>query len=346
MRYLIQNGLLSLVLFAATGAALPTQAADTSGSAVVVMYHRFGESVHPSTNIRLEQFEAHLAELAKPQYTVLPLPEIIARLRAKQPLPERTVGISIDDAFLSVYRQAFPRLKKAGLPFTLFVATDPVDRGIGGYMSWDQIREMQKAGATIGSQTHTHLHMARSSAARNAADLAKSNARFAAELGAAPQIIAYPYGEYSLAVGKTAKEAGFTAGFGQHSGVLHPNADMAYLPRFAMNENFGGESRFRLAVNALPLNVSDVTPQDPLLSLDNNPPILGFTVMGDAAKRLSRLACYASGQGKARIERLGSRVEVRLENAFSSGRARINCTMPTRSGRWRWYGLQFYVPKS
>lgn len=346
MIYLIRNAFLALAAVIATGALVPAQSADTAGSAVVVMYHRFGESVHPSTNIRIEQFEAHLEELAKPEYTVLPLPEIIARIRSKQTLPERTVGISIDDAFMSVYREAFPRLRKAGIPFTLFVATDPVDRGIGGYMSWDQIRELRKAGATIGSQTHTHLHMARSSDARNSSDLEKSNARFKAELGEVPKIIAYPYGEYSLAVGKIAKDAGFTAGFGQHSGVLHPNADMSYLPRFAMNENFGGVSRFRLAINALPLNVSDVTPLDPLLSLDNNPPILGFTVLGDAAKRLSRLACYASGQGKARLERLGARVEVRLENAFSSGRARINCTMPTRSGRWRWYGLQFYVPKS
>tara|TARA_R110000868_G_scaffold11751_17_gene57399 strand:- start:28943 stop:29938 length:996 start_codon:yes stop_codon:yes gene_type:complete len=328
------------------GMFTPARAAEQAASAVVVMYHRFGESVHPSTNIRLEQFEAHLEELSKPIYTVLPLPEILARLRAKQPLPERTVGISIDDAFLSVYREAFPRLRQAGFPFTLFVATDPIDRKIGGYMSWDQIRELKNAGVTIGSQTDTHLHMATSSDARNRSDLEKSNARFMAELGETPRIIAYPYGEYSLAAGRIAKEAGFTAGFGQHSGVLHPNADMFYLPRFAMNENFGGESRFRLAVNALPLDVSDVTPPDPLLSLDNNPPILGFTVNGEAAKRLSRLACYASGKGKARLERLGARVEVRLEDAFSGGRARINCTMPTRSGRWRWYGLQFYVPKS
>ncbi|HCH56901.1 MAG TPA: chitin deacetylase, partial [Rhodospirillaceae bacterium] len=88
------------------------------------------------------------------------------------------------------------------------------------------------------------------------------------------------------------------------------------------------------------------TPADPLLTESNNPPILGFTVKGPAAKRLSGLACYASGQGKARIERLGSRVEVRMQKAFSSGRARINCTMPTQSGRWRWFGMQFFVPKS
>ena len=323
--------------------AVPAMAAD---SAVVVMYHRFGESAHPSTNIRIEQFEAHLEELADPKYTVLPLPEIAARMKTRRPLPDRAVGISIDDAFLSVYREAFPRLRKAGLQFTLFVATDPVDRNIGGYMNWNQIRELRDAGVTIGSQTHTHLHMARSSDERNKGELEKSNARFLAELGAVPEIIAYPYGEYSLAVGSLSKEAGLTIGFGQHSGVLRTGSDMMYLPRFAMNENFGGISRFRLAVNALPLPVTEVSPADPLLSAENNPPILGFTVQGPASRRLSSLACYASGQGKTRMERLGARVEVRMQEAFPPGRARINCTMPTRSGRWHWYGLQFYVPRN
>ena len=340
---MIRFGAFAVFLAAAIGQAVPVMASD---SAVVLMYHRFGETAHPSTNIRIEQFEAHLEELSREKYTVLPLPEIIAKLRTRQPLPDRTVGISIDDAFISVYREAFPRLQEAGLPFTLFVATDPVDRKLGGFMDWDQIRELRDAGVTIGNQTHTHLHMASSHDDQNRGELEKSNARFRAELGEVPAIIAYPYGEYSLAVGRLSKEAGLTVGFGQHSGVVHADSDMLYLPRFAMNEKFGGIGRFKLAVNALPLAVTEVTPADPLLLESNSPPILGFTVKGAAAKRLSSLACYASGQGKVRIERLGSRVEVRMQEAFPSGRARINCTMPTRSGRWRWFGLQFYVPKS
>ena len=43
-------------------------------SAVIVMYHRFGESALPSTNIRLDQFAAHLAELTSGGYNVMPLP--------------------------------------------------------------------------------------------------------------------------------------------------------------------------------------------------------------------------------------------------------------------------------
>lgn len=334
-----------LPVVAALSILAGAQAAAAADSAVIVMYHRFGETAYPTTNIGVDQLEAHLAELAKPQYTVLPLPEIVAKLKAGESLPDRTVGISIDDAFLSIYAEAWPRLRKAKVPFTLFVATEPVDKGIAGYMNWDQIRELKKAGVTIGNHSHTHLHMPIATPAQNAEELRLSNERFRAELGEAPTLIAYPYGEYSLAVRKASRDAGFVAGFGQHSGVLFSGTDMFYLPRFAMNETFGGIDRFRLAVNALPLRVKDVSPADPLLSETNNPPILGFTVTGDAAKRLSHLTCYPSNQSAARLVKLGPRVEVRLDTEFPAGRARINCTLLAPSGRWHWYGMQFYVPK-
>ncbi len=343
MRKFLFSGLFA-VAAGTTGLIEPMPAA-AADSAVVIMYHRFGEDAYPSTNIRLDQFEAHLTELAKSRYTILPIPEIVDRQKKGKSLPDRTVALAIDDAFMSVYREAWPRLKAARLPFTLFVATEPVSRGQSGYMNWDQIRELKKAGVTIGSQTHSHLHMASSSAERNRGDLEESNSHFRTELGEAPTIIAYPYGEYSLAVREVAKEAGFTAGFGQHSGVLFTGVDRYYMPRFAMNEKFGDLSRFKLAANALPLRVKDVSPADPLLSPGNNPPLLGFTVVGDEALHLSRLSCYPSNHSKTRIERLGSRVEVRLHTAFPAGRARINCTMPAPSGRWRWYGLQFLVPR-
>ena len=331
-----------LALAAAGGLApMPALAAD---SAVVVMYHRFGESSLPLTNIHVEQFEAHLDELADSRYSVLPISEILSKLSAREPLPDRAVGISIDDAFLSVYEEAWPRLRDAGMPFTLFVATKALDEGVSGYMTWDQLRELHAAGVSIGSQTHSHPHMPRGSKTQNLEELRVSNERFRAELGAIPDIIAYPYGEYSLAVRDAAKEAGFAFGFGQHSGAIHYLQDMYYLPRFSMNEAYGGLSRFKLAVNALPLPVKDVTPADPLLSDETNPPPFGFTVAEPVARRLSRLSCYEARQGKLKLELLGPRVEVRLGEALAKGRSRVNCTMPARSGRWRWFGMQFYLP--
>lgn len=315
-------------------------------SAVVLMYHRFGESNHPSTNVTLEQFNGHIQELSSGEYAVKSLPEIIDALRSGRQLPENTVGISVDDAFLSVYRNAWPRLRRANFPFTLFVATDPIDNRTAGYMSWDQIRELAGAGVTIGSQTASHPHMAFMTPARNAAELKKSNGRFVTELGKAPSLIAYPYGEYSLAVGEVTKQANFVAAFGQHSGVVYPGSDFFYLPRFAFNEVYGDNRRLRMAARALPIRARDITPADTLIRGKGNPPLFGFTVDGLAPKRLSRLACYVSSQGQARIERLGDyRIEVRMDQAFRPGRTRINCTLPEADGRWRWFGRQFIVPR-
>src|SRR3546814_19422700 len=90
------------------------------------------------------------------------LPEIVARLRAGQPLPQRAVAITIDDAALSVYRAAWPRLTAAGLPFTLFVSTAPLDRGLSDSMSWQQLRELSGDPlVTVGNHGHRHAHMTR-----------------------------------------------------------------------------------------------------------------------------------------------------------------------------------------
>lgn len=325
----------------AFGWTLP--AAGAGDSAVVFMYHRFGEDGVPATNIRIEQFEAHLAELTSGRYTVLPLPEIVAAFREGRALPDRTIAITIDDAYLSVYTEAWPRLKAAGLPFTLFVATDPVDRGLRGFMSWDQIRDLVRAGVGIGSQTASHPHMPAASAARNQDEIARANRRFREELGLVPELFAYPYGEYSLAVREVVANSGFKAAFGQHSGVAYRGHDIFSLPRFALNETYGTLSRLKLAANALPLPVTDVTPQDPLLKV--NPPPFGFTV-AEGVAGLGRLACYASHMSEAvRVDQLGERrIEVRVDKPFPQGRGRINCTMPAEDGRWRWYGIQFYIP--
>lgn len=323
-------------------AVLP-DVARAADQAVIIMYHRFDEQDYPTTNIRLDQFDEHLAELTSGKYTVMSLPDIVAAMKAGTPLPDRTVGITVDDAYASVYEHAWPRLKKAGLPFTLFVATDPVDRKLGGIMTWDQIREIRDQGATIGHHTVTHAHMAGAAQDKNLAEFTEASKRLKAELGSVPKIFAYPYGEASQALEAMARDQGFEAAFGQHSGVAHPSLGYFYLPRFAMNESFGGIGRFRLAVNALAMPVADLTPADQLITA-NNPPAMGFTLIPPAPKAIDRLACFASHEGRARLERLGElRIEVRVNRPFPAGRGRINCTVPGPDGRWYWLGRQFFI---
>ncbi len=331
-------------LFAAglllASAIAPALAAE---SAVVLMYHRFGEDNHASSSVSIETFKAHLAELRDGGYTVLPVPEIVAALRAGRPLPDRAVGITVDDAYLSAYERGWPLLREAGFPLTLFVAAGPVDEARRGYMSWDQVREMMKEGVTIGHHTIWHRRLQRATPSRVVREIGEASLRYQAELGLVPEIFSYPYGEYSLAVRQAVIDAGFAAAFSQTSGVVHAGGDLYTLPHFIFAEKYAGLDRFRIAVNALPLPVSDLIPREPVLG--HNPPALGFTV-DENVTGLKRLDCYISGRGKARVEILApNRVEVRADEPFPPGRVRFNCTLQADAGRWRWLGAQYLVPK-
>lgn len=309
--------------------------------AAVLMYHRFGEDKYPSTNIRLDQFDAHLEKLASGDYTVLPLDKIIRHMQNGIDLPDRTVAITIDDAYLSVFTEAWPRLEAKGFPFTVFVATDPVDNGHPNYMSWDQLRRLQASGVGIGSQTKTHPHMHQISRVEIDTELFSSNQRFLQELGLRPTLFAYPYGEYNLAVIEHVKAAGFTAAFGQNSGIAHGFDGFFELPRFAFNEQYGAMDRLTLAIDGLPLKVNQILPADVVINA--NPPALGFTLAQEIAGN-RQLRCFNSTYGKLSVDRIGPRAEVRFPGILPSGRARVNCTMPGPDGRWRWFGKQFLVP--
>jgi peptidoglycan/xylan/chitin deacetylase (PgdA/CDA1 family) len=340
---------LALALLMTMGpAGVGTAAAQEAvTSAVILMYHRFGEDDYASTSVTMDQFDAHVAELTSGKYTVMPLSKIVAALKAGTALPDRTIALTIDDAYASVYTKAWPILKREGLPFSLFVATEPVDQGSPDFMTWDQISELQASGLVeIGSQAVTHPHMPLKSPARNKEELTASADRLQEKLGVRPTLFAYPYGEASRDVITQTQEAGYSAAFGQHSGVTNSTNDMFYLPRFPINVNYGGAERFTRLINALPLPVSGLTPSNPTLPKQGqgNPPAFGFTVEA-VAENLENLKCYHSDASQiSDFQQLGNRFEVRFDGAFAPGRTRINCTMMGHSGRWRWFGMQYYVP--
>ena len=314
-----------------------------TNSAVFIMYHRFGENNYPSTNVRLAQLENHIRELKSGPYTVLPVLQILSDIENGKALPERTVGITIDDGFESIYTKAWPRFRKAQLPFTVFISTNSIDQNRSNRLNWNQIREMRAAGVTFGAHTASHLHMVKASRNRNKLEIIKSNTRMTAELGEQPVIFAYPYGEASNEVYELISKSGYKYAFGQHSGAINRFSDKKYLPRFALNEQYGALNRFKLIVNTLPLPVSEFTPKSLIIG-KTNPPNVGFTVIS-SLKNLNKISCFTSEEGKVATTLLGtSRVEVRMTQPFIGGRNRLNCTLPGRGGRWHWLGAIFIVP--
>lgn len=326
----------------------PSTARDLAASdhrdAVILIYHRFGEDDVPSTNIRIAQFEEQLSELKAGGYSVLPLAEVLDAFETGRDLPERTVVLTVDDAYLSFAEAAWPRLKAHGFPVTLFVATDPVDQGLARYLDWDGIRRLRDEGVAIGHHGSGHIHMIDEGIDAARADIERANARFETEIGTVPDILAWPYGEFSEALETLARNLGFRAALGQYSGVASVSDARMALPRFPINESYASLSRFRLIANARALPATSVLPADSLLGPDGNPPAYGFTLAAEVPG-LSALACYPSHSREATISLLeGGRVEIRVDRPFPKGRGRINCTLPGPDGRWFWRGRFFYVP--
>lgn len=313
----------------------PAVASDTS--AVVLMYHRFGEAKYPSTNTTLAQLEAHIAYLKQNDFTVLPLPDIVRALKEGRDLPPKAVAVTIDDAYKSVVTEAWPRFKRAGFPVTLFVATQAVDKNYTDIMSWDDVRALAADGVVIGGHGHAHHHAPVLSADAVRADLETMQARFQTELSAVPDLYAHPYGEAGLEDLAILREAGFVAAFGQNSGPVYAQANRYLLPRFALNETYGAMDRFELVVNTKPLRAVDPVPADPVLRAQ--PKTLRFTVVQPPGD-LAGLSCFGPRGERLGVTHTANTVALTPGQTFPVGRARVNCTMKVKD-QWYWFGQEF-----
>lgn len=328
-------------------ASAPVLAAPAIPShAVILIYHHFGVDRYPTTNIDMDRFEAQLDYLDKNGYHVWPLTRIVDDLRTGKPIPDHTIAITIDDAYESVYTRAFPLLKKRGWPFTVFVATRYIDRGYNAFMTWDQMREMQRFGASFESHSDSHDHLAlrRNGESEEAwrkrvrTDIERARKRLRQELGRAPTLFSYPYGEYSEALAKMVQKMGLV-GVGQQSGAVGPHSDMRALPRFPMAGEYADMDQFRTKIESLPLPVTGETPWGMVTKGER--PELTLTLAPEGDVRLHDLRCYASGQGRIDIAAVpGSRdrFTVRAGKPIPVGRSRYNCTVPSASsGRFYWF---------
>jgi len=101
------------------------------------------------------QFEQRLELIERFRCSVLPLGEALKRLKARD-LPPRSVAITFDDGTYDFYRQAYPLLRKRGLPVTVYQTTyysdykAPVFNLICSYMLWKRRGDQPAAVPELG----------------------------------------------------------------------------------------------------------------------------------------------------------------------------------------------------
>jgi peptidoglycan/xylan/chitin deacetylase (PgdA/CDA1 family) len=305
-----------------------------------LMYHRFNENKYPSTNIRMNIFTQQIQLIKDLNYKFYNPKFFIDEFN--KPKDQKKILITIDDGFKSFYTEAWPFLKKNKIPFILFISTEPV--GKNGYMSWDEIKEIEKSDfAIIGHHSHTHEYLIDMENSKFIEDIELATKIFKEKLGYNPKIFSYPFGEYSKFM-KDYISKNFKIAFGQHSGVIDLNKDKFELPRFPINEKYGDLKRFKSLINYAPLEYKSFSPEEKKIQDKDNPPqiIINFF---DNQKNINNINCYSNDGGswkKPDLKIQDQTLTINFENKFLPRRGRVNCSL-NDNGTWRWFGTQFVV---
>lgn len=337
-----------LVLVVISSSCLALPPGDRSHG-IILQYHHVSTESPPITSIPPARFADQLAWLASHHFQIWPLQKLVDHVRQDKPTPQHVAAITFDDAYESIYTNAFPLLKKRGWPFTIFVATKYVSTDPGLYLSWKQLAEMHAAGATIGNHTYDHPHLIRhlkgeTAAAwrkRVTAEIQHAARMLHAHFGDTPKLFAYPYGEYDTGVIAIIDKLGYT-GFGQQSGAIGPHSLFSVLPRFPMGGKYSKMASFESKAETLPMPIETVT-TDPRVGKDWRPTLtLNFTT---THLRLKQLVCYGPDGITALTQTSPTSFEARSKAPIPVGRSRYNCTIPVEhSQRYYWFS-QMWIRK-
>lgn len=314
---------------------------------VILLYHRIADDGPASTRVDPSRFEEHLDWLADHGFRVMPLGRMLDALYNGGELPGKAVAITFDDAYASVYETAFPALSARQMPFSVFVATRPLDESYSGFMSWSQVRAMHASGLVeFGAHSLSHGHLEVRQTGESRADwrqrvrreITASRQRLEDELGEpALAVFAYPFGEYSRDTLALVDDLGLR-GLAQQSGAVGPGTPANRIPRFALAKGQDSLERLQTAVNARPLPVNAGQEQPFVLTPKTADPTTLVLQVDLDERSLSQLACYAASGERLDITTRETEVTVTLP-ALAPGRNKINCTAHAGGpdGGYYWY---------
>jgi peptidoglycan/xylan/chitin deacetylase (PgdA/CDA1 family) len=179
--------------------------------------------------------------------------ECIQMLTGKKDIDRRYFHLSFDDGFRNNFTNAYPILKKHGVPAIFFVPSSLIEadwhntrnyglnivqyRAVIEIMRWKDLHDLILDGYEVGSHTRTH---ARLSEISNSHDLMEdeivgSKKELETNLNYECKYISWPFGKLTDADSKSLKmveDAGYAACFGAYRGTVQPGSTNRFsIPR-------------------------------------------------------------------------------------------------------------------
>jgi len=211
----------------------------------ILMYHYIGDIPTDEKNVALRSdltvsvanFEEQLKWLKANEYATVWLSEAAAFSNAKDgywsPLssfawPQKPIILTFDDGYEDAYTNALPLLQKYGMYGSFAIITGKI--GTPGYLTWEQVKQMQQANMEIVSHTVSHPDLSTDSVATVKSELEKSRADMEAHQIYSRNFLVYPSGKYNSSTIEQLKLAGYIGARTTKSGKVTKESDAYELP--------------------------------------------------------------------------------------------------------------------
>jgi peptidoglycan/xylan/chitin deacetylase (PgdA/CDA1 family) len=228
--------------------AVQASAIPRSGGVPILMYHYIRVNPVPRDragyilSVPPRDFAAQMGYLSEAGFHTVTMAQVRDHLLHGTPLPPRPVAVTLDDGYEDAYTAAWPVLQRFHQTATLYIVTGFVGRP--GYLTWEQIGRLDRAGLEIGSHTVHHLSLPHLAPAALQTELTTSRQTLEAHLGHPVLDFCYPGGEFNQQVEDAVAAAGYATATTTRYGLAGPGDDPLALPRIRV---FGGESLAQFA---------------------------------------------------------------------------------------------------
>lgn len=193
----------------------------------ILMYHYISEPPQDADIYRVDlsvspdSFRQQMAYLKDNGYTPVDFYDLTTAIVAHSELPPKPVIITFDDGYLDNYEEAYPILQEFGFKGNFFVVTEFIDAGREGYMTWEMIEEMSRAGQRIESHSRTHPDLTTKSRDGLIWEILGSQETLAAHIGYKPRYFCYPGGTYDEETIQVLRELDFWGAVTTQNGTWH-----------------------------------------------------------------------------------------------------------------------------
>ncbi len=184
-----------LVLLLAFGALAASVALYPPEGMLILEYHKINNWSEDSYTVKPADFAAQLDELQAQGYTTISVLDFLRAKKGKQELPEKPLVISFDDGYKDNYTDMLPLLEERGMKATVFMVTN--DIGLPGYLSWENLKDMETRGIELGSHTANHLPLTEMAPAEADDELSKSKLIMEWKGLKTIFVLSYPNGQYA-----------------------------------------------------------------------------------------------------------------------------------------------------